>query len=101
MDDANTLTFQQANDVYEILVEHAGEVEDDYSYESFVHSQTTRFVGEYRFMGALGFGGKFRRSTYDDVWYVDCYSEDLNPSRRAIIKATNKKLAEYQKATRV
>jgi hypothetical protein len=101
MDDNNALTFQQANDVYDILIEKAGEVEDDHSRESFIYSQTTRFVGEFRFMGALGFGGKFRRGTYDDVWYVDCYSEDLNPSRRAIIKATNKKLAEYQKATRV
>lgn len=99
MDDTNTLTFQQANDVYDILIEKAGEIEDDYSRENFIHSQTTRFVGEFRFMGALGFGGKFRRGTYGNAWYVDCYSEDLNPARRAIIKATNKKLAKYQAET--
>lgn len=79
---------KKANKVYDILVEHAGAYEGDRN--DFVYHQTHAFHYEYRFMGALGFGGKFRRTGYgEDRWYVDCYPENLNAHTKAIIERTN------------
>lgn len=47
---------------------------------------------EFRFQGALGFGGKAwadRRRVY-----VDCYSEDETPERRELIGHANAQLAD-------
>ena len=43
---------------------------------------------EWRFMGKLGFGGKYRSGTNR----VDCYSEDETPERLDLIKQINIKL---------
>lgn len=82
------MTTDAANAVYDILVS-AGAIERDR--ESFVLNQTNHHIVEWRFMGALGFGGKFWRS--NGRWYVTCYSEDRTPARDALIDATNNKLA--------
>jgi hypothetical protein len=92
MDNFNALTEAEANAVYDVLVEHAGEQEDEYSREMFVDAQVSDFQPEYRFMGVLGFGGKFRRRTFNDEWYVDCYPENLNKERKVIIQKTNEAL---------
>lgn len=44
-------------------------------------------LSEYRFIGSLGFGGKFWRN--NGRWYVTAYREDLTPERQAVIDATN------------
>ena len=50
---------------------------------------------EYRFMGALGFGGKFRNNgNRDNTPHVDCYREDETPARRAMVERANERLAE-------
>lgn len=50
---------------------------------------------EYRFCGALGFGGKFRNNgNRNDTPYVDCYREHETPERLAMIEVANKRLAE-------
>lgn len=50
---------------------------------------------EYRFMGDLGFGGKFRNNgNRDNTPYVDCYPENETPERLKMIEAANKRLAE-------
>lgn len=45
---------------------------------------------EYRFIGALGFGGKFFRSR--SSWWVSCYPEDETPMRKLRIGETNRAL---------
>ena len=95
MSDKAPMSYADANAVYDILVEHAGEVVDEYSRQRFVDAQMAYVEREYRFMGALGFGGKFRRR-YDDVWFVACYPEDMNPHRQAVIDATNAALDAYR-----
>jgi hypothetical protein len=93
------LTVAQANAVYDILVEHAGASEE--GRESFVFLQTDQHVEEYRFIGGLGFGGKFRRLRSgliregDLEWYVDAYPEDYRarPERLQMIGAANTALA--------
>lgn len=88
------LTPNQANAVYDILVKDAGASED--GREDFVYLQTHDHLREYRFIGGLGFGGKFRRNGWEDRWYVDCYTEDLTPERQAMIEAANAALAELK-----
>jgi len=45
---------------------------------------------EWRFKGALGFGGKLHGN--NDGWYVSCYPEDNNLMRDTIVKDTNAQL---------
>lgn len=54
---------------------------------------------EYRFQGALGFGGKFRMSHGIGgrlFMYVDCYPEDEMPERREMIARANRRLARLE-----
>lgn len=81
-----------ANGVYDVLVAHCGAREA--SREDFVYTHTREFCIEYRFMGSLGFGGKFWRNhsfrpdgTYGEHWYVSNYREDETPVTRAAAEA--------------
>lgn len=75
------------DEVWTILVEECGA--DDLTRSGFVaHWPACR---EYRFMGALGFGGK--------VWssggrlYVTCYYEDETPLRAQMVLRANERLS--------
>jgi hypothetical protein len=81
------MTAEQANAVYDILVEHCGAVEQER--ERFTERQTYERCSEYRFQGALGFGGKFRRNGWGDRWCVDAYEGDLTAERRTMIDRAN------------
>jgi hypothetical protein len=78
------MTEEQANAVFDVLVERAGARED--MRDEFVF-HLTRGCEEFRFQGALGFGGKLyvepRR------WRVSCYREDETPERVEAIWVTN------------
>lgn len=78
----DSLTKEQANAIWDILVDRAGAHESNRDY--FVSHQSIQYCPEFRFMGSLGFGGKFWRNTgrrsddtYGEVWYVNAYSEDV------------------------
>ncbi len=90
------LTAAKADAVYDVLVEHAGASDMVSAREEFVQLQTDRHCPEYRFVGLLGFGGKFRRGGRSDRWYVDCYPEDLTPQRQAAIDTTIKALEDLR-----
>jgi len=49
---------------------------------------------EYRFIGSLGFGGKFWDN--NGRFYVSCYQEDETEPRRQAIEKANSKLAEIR-----
>lgn len=77
--------------IWDILIKHAGAAEE--GREVFIASagKYKDLKVEYRFGGALGFGGK--------VWlnngrhpYVNGYREDYNPEMRQVIKVTNEAL---------
>lgn len=88
------ITDEQADAAYSILVRHAGARDDEWERHAFVH-HVTDGCREYRFQGHLGFGGKFRNNGNNcNVPYVDCYQEDMNAGRQAVIAATNAFLAE-------
>lgn len=81
------MTVEQANAVYDVLVTHAGASED--GRDDFVFHQTLRSPDEYRFMGALGFGGKFRNER--GRWRVSAYPEDAAqwPAIAGMVGVTN------------
>ena len=92
----NPITEEAANEVYDALIEHAGCYrppggEHDDARASFVFDAVAGHWSEWRFQGCLGFGGKAR--WYGERFYVDCYPEDSNPKRDAVIETTNKALA--------
>lgn len=93
------LTNDQANAIYDVLVDFAGARED--SREDFVYSQINRFISEYRFMGGLGFGGKFWRTdgrrqngSWGETWRVSLYREDETIDRLNMYHDTNRALTE-------
>ena len=81
----------QANQVWDIMVKDA---EADPGYDArlrFVHHATGPSGSlEYRFQGALGFGGKF---LYPEM-RVSCYMQDENSTRVKIIARVNQKLED-------
>ena len=92
------LTAEQANAVYDVLVEHCGASGHPDEKTNFVFHQTCKVEREYRFQGRLGLGGKFYRDGSRDQWRVGCYREDLTPERQAMIGAANAALAELKEA---
>lgn len=88
------MTEDQANAVYDVLVQYAGAPES-WRY-NFVYHQMHSVCYEYRFQGDLGFGGKFRRDYWTrtgERWYVDQYIEDETPVSKGIVEKTNAHLA--------
>lgn len=76
--------------IYDLLVKLCGAPEG--FREDFIYSYSKeRPPREWRFQGALGFGGKFWMNT--GRWYVNCYREDETPERRTIIENANQALA--------
>ena len=74
-----------------ILVDIGGanlKILNDHS--DFIHYLTKESGQEYRFMGHLGSGGKFRIN--HEGWKVDCYSEDFDPKKKALIVEMNNQL---------
>lgn len=84
------MTESQANAVYDVLMKHAGL--NEHLREDFVRYQTVGTGQEFRFIGSLGFGGKFYAEPYQ--WRVGCYREDETPARLEMIKETNEALKE-------
>lgn len=77
-----------ANSIYDILVEECGAHPN--SRNEFV--TTVNGTAEYRFIGNLGFGGKFWNA--NKRFYVNCHREDETPNALAAIEKTNQRLAE-------
>lgn len=90
------ITPEQADAVYDILIRHAGARDNGDARHNFVFAVTSsQPTDEYRFMGHLGSGGKFRNNgNNNDVPYVDYYPEERTKSRDAVVLATNAFLAE-------
>lgn len=84
-------------DVYDILVKLAGAIDDESNRAQFHHFWNERDqYREYRFIGLLGFGGKFWCDSRGGGWHVDCYSEDKTPYRKTVIQNTNSALATLE-----
>lgn len=82
-----------ADEVYDLLVEHAGASNEITQRARFVIAQS-KGCEEYRFGGRLGFGGKFHYHplAIECPIYVNCYHEDLNQTTAQVIYRTNNAL---------
>lgn len=86
-----SLTQDAAHSVYDVLVAVCGA--NEARRDGFVsHYVSESPSSEWRFQGALGFGGKFRYPRLT----VDCYPEDQTPEIDAIIQKTNESLAAFR-----
>lgn len=91
------ISKEQALAARRILEEECGFYPDPDGREGFVYNVAhPKYPSrEYRFCGALGFGGKFRNNgNRNNIPHVDCYSEDETPARLAMIEKANKRLVE-------
>jgi hypothetical protein len=59
------------------------------------HLDLERDFFEWRFQGALGFGGKLKWQK-GRGFYVTCYQEDENDERRAMMDAANERLEQIE-----
>jgi hypothetical protein len=88
---------EQALAAAKVLEEECGaRFGDEAELEAFVRhvTDTGACCPEWRFCGALGFGGKFRNNGNNhDIPHVDCYPEHDTPERRALIARANDRLA--------
>lgn len=94
--------FSDARSVWAILVNYAGATDTDSNWVSFrqwFDKAIEKGGDEYRFMGRLGFGGKFWISRHDGM-HVSCYREDLNSEREMVISETNIALARLESPPR-
>lgn len=98
------ISVEQAEQVLQILKDVCGYTCDPYNGEGFKRAIIApqpdggHICNEYRFIGALGFGGKFRNNgNRDNTPYVDCYRESETPARLAMMATANKRLAEMFK----
>lgn len=82
------MTEDQKTQVWGILVEECGAM-DSAREQFWTHWPD---CVEFRFMGALGMGGKVW-STGGRV-YVSCYREDETPDRLDMIRVANERLAQ-------
>jgi hypothetical protein len=91
MNQREPIPEETARRIYKILERHGGAHHD--GEVDFVRA-ATEGITEYRFIGTLGFGGKFWNNA--GRWYVSCYSEDETPDRKARITAANLELARLR-----
>lgn len=80
-------TKEQAKEIYRVLVTEAGADGRDREEQSFVQAVIEPRFTEWRFMGKLGFGGKFKIGS--NKWYIDCYKEEMTPVAKTIIDKVN------------
>lgn len=88
----NTIPEKYARLIWQVLVEECGHKGDerDLEYSFIPYLGQDHSLHEYRFMGALGFGGKFYNLGHK--WRVGCYLEDNTAARIEMIHYANSRL---------
>lgn len=81
------ITREQAAQIWDILVQHAGANSSPDAMGDFIHHALYDHWTEYRFCGKLGFGGKVWNN--NNRIYVTCYREDETEVMKQIVKTAN------------
>ena len=84
------MTKEKANKVYDLLVSVGGACESDRDNFVYHHAEYKHECREWRFVGKLGFGGKY----WSDDNEVNCYIEDETPERIKLINELNDALSK-------
>lgn len=82
--------YETANNIWNVLAKHCGASER--GREDFVATAIQGGITEYRFIGGLGFGGKF----WGHRLKVTCYKEDETSEILAAIEKANKELEMFR-----
>lgn len=97
------VTEEQANRIWDILVEECGARAEADQFACPGREHFTRYLVEpsrspfeYRFCGSLGWGGKFHARADGSQWRVSCYSEHETPARREAITRANDRLGHLE-----
>lgn len=93
------MTEITANEIYDVLVGECGAPDGDMRNNFIAVMTRPKETTEYRFIGDLGFGGKFRNM--NERFYVDCYPEHVTAERNQMIDAANVKLAAIKKGAQI
>ena len=93
-----TLDPAVAARVWAVLVEHCGASQAGSTADQFFYhvGKVDRGGLEFRFQGALGFGGKVYLeplSRWHPCFRATCYAEDETPARKAMLERANSLLA--------
>lgn len=83
------MSTEKANKIYDILIDCGASADED-DRDSFVRYVTGKSPIEWRFMGHLGFGGKF----HPQDMRIGMYCEDETRERAAIVKLANRLLKQ-------
>lgn len=88
------MTEEQAREAIKIINDECAANIDERDAYGFIRYVTNgdHDNKEWRFMGSLGFGGKFRVDSGRPHPYVDCYREDETQARLDAITKANKRL---------
>jgi hypothetical protein len=87
----------QAVAIWDVLVAECGNRNDEPERGMFLRYITEETEPlEWRFMGSLGFGGKFYVN--GNGWYVGCYREDRTTEGEEAIRLANEKIKAIQAA---
>ncbi len=81
-----------ANKIYDLLVQIGGAQESERGGFIVYHTNIWSYPEEWRFMGKLGFGGKY----YININKVDCYLEDDTPETIEIKEKINQELSKIE-----
>jgi hypothetical protein len=103
--EVTTATVEHWERVYDVLVEECGAHPRDTDAGDSLWRQFIHYMNdtagprwwEFRFMGALGFGGKFHRDEQGirpPRYSVSCYPEDRTEAIEAMIDRANARLAQ-------
>jgi len=97
------LNEKEANQIYEILVEHCGASESYRDNFVLCHTDNEQIKihgsSEFRFIGKLGFGGKFRIN--GGRFFVDYNAEDETLEVKSMAKTANELIAQLVSSFRV
>lgn len=77
-------------EIWTVLVDECGAPRDAMMLRQFVDQWPA--CREFRFQGALGFGGKIWADRIQPRMWVSCYPEDRTPERDAMIDRANQRL---------
>jgi hypothetical protein len=85
------MLLSHVDKIYDVLVSDGADEDSRIAFRFWFFNPNQR---EWRFIGSLGFGGKFIKER--DRYFTTCYPEDVNAERVATIERLNKALAELK-----
>lgn len=85
-----SVTREQANEIWDILLRYGAEQSERRSFVAYFVTKLDHH--EYRFCGVFGGGGKIRLGTVHNPYFVTYYSESETKEREELLQRVNSEL---------